>query len=421
MEQLKYASLPLYTPSEPSPTYSCEPSCDERTLQQTPRQSRSTPSGTFIRRSGKITVTFYEQEDGVDMPEYGRRAEIAGSLLIEDPHKVCQVTIKLEGKLDTTIAESGSKTISLINLSQTLWHRGAGEELSGYLAFSLLLPSNFEYEGSERALPPSYRDDRSTTNAFFIRALYTITVSVTRARHNLDFLTRSEEYSPRTRAHRPILPNPGFFSTIKTSPEEWYQTFSTMQTRKPMPELGPIHFHLFVPGARVYGLHDKIPFHIQLNGPLDGLQKLLMPQPANAPPLPSWSARKSREKCPAHTKPKIRVYILRQSHIETRGYKSWRNAPIGEGEVWELPPAICNGSGGVVHLDWAGELKPNADVTVGGFTAGNVTVKDFIVLAVDPPTVDNQPSPYLAVQMTVPIRLVTDSYVEVTEYEPPPV
>ncbi|KAG6866192.1 hypothetical protein C0991_007742 [Blastosporella zonata] len=170
-----------------------------------------------------------------------------------------------------------------------------------------------------------------------------------------------------------------------------------MQTRKAKSEMGPIYCHLFIPGARVYGLGEKIPFHIQLNGPLDALQKLLMPQPANTPPPASWSMRKSREKCPLHTKPKIRVYLLRQSQIETRAHKAWRNMTIGEGEVWELPPGICRESQDVVNLDWAGELKADANVTIGGFAAGNVCVKDFIALAVEPPTVDNQPSPYLSV------------------------
>ncbi|KAG6912481.1 hypothetical protein DXG01_014281 [Tephrocybe rancida] len=50
--------------------------------------------------------------------------------------------------------------------------------------------------------------------------------------------------------------------------------------------------------------------------------------------------------------------------------------------------------------------------------AANVSVKDLVALSAEPPTVDNHPSPYLAVQMAVSIQLVTDSYMEVIEYEP---
>ncbi|KAG6829513.1 hypothetical protein H0H92_004315 [Tricholoma furcatifolium] len=421
MFEPKHAILPLYSPSEPSPNYSCEPACDERTLQHTPRQMRSTPTGVFIRRSGKTTVTLYDQEDGAATPVYGRYGEISGSLLIEDPQKVTQVTIKIEGTLNTTIAESGSKSIPLLNMSEKLWSKVEGDQLSGYLAFSYLLPPTFMYEGASRPLPPSYEDNRSSVATFYLRSMYWITVCVTRMRHSMDFLTKADEfkipfrYYPRTRAHRPIVPSPGFFSSVKTSPEEWYQTVAAMRMRKEMPELGVINCHLFVPAARVYGIGDKIPFHVQLNGPIVALQKLLMPQPANAPPPTPWSSKK-HGKCPDHTKPKIRVYLLRQSHIETRGYKSWRNTPMGEGEVWELPPCIAQGRD-AMHLDWAGEVQLNADTTVGGFVAGNVAVKDFIVLALDPPTVDNHPSPFLAAQITVPIRFVTESYMEVTDYD----
>ncbi|KAG6860362.1 hypothetical protein C0995_012256 [Termitomyces sp. Mi166 len=422
MVELQYAALPLYTPSEPSPKYSCRPFCDENTLQHTPLQVRATPAATYTQRSGKTTITLYEQEDGVDMPEYLRRGQITGSLLIEYPQKVTQVTMKIEGKLDTTTSESGSKSIQLMNICQTLWRKGESEELPGCLPFSHLLPTTFTYEGVECPLPPTFQINHTSTSAFYLRVLYSINVCVTRARHNMDFLTKSNDvkipfkYYPRVRAHRPILPSPHFFSTVKTSPDEWFQVFSAMKTRKSVPELGLIYCHFFIPSARVYGLADRIPFHIQLNGPLDALRELLMPQPVNAQPRPSWFMHKSHERCPPHTKPTIKVSLVRQSKIEIRGFESWKNETIGQGEVWELPPLICE-SRDAVHLDWAGEVQANKDVEVGGFISGNVSVRDFIILVFEPPT---QASIYLCLQMSAPIRLVTDSYMEVTDYEPPP-
>ncbi|KAG6835769.1 hypothetical protein H0H93_014847 [Arthromyces matolae] len=345
-----YAELPLYTPSEPSPKYSYEPTTDECTLQQTPLHVQAPPTGNFIRKSGKTTITLFEQRDGVDMPEY-----------------------------------------------------------------------------PERPLPPSFFVDQSLTSSFYLRIQYSITFCITRVRQNMGVFTKCDEimipfkYHPRVRAHRPILSNHNFLSTVKGFPDEWHQSSSELKTRcKLSPGQGAINCLFFVPSARVYGLADKIPFHIQLNGSLDDLQKLLMPQPDNAPPPPSWSSKKSHEKCPPHTKPKIRVYLLRQSEVTARSFRSWRNMTIGEGEIWELPPSpICDFQGPVLHLDWAGELRVDPSVKTGGFTAGNATVKDFLVLTLEPPTVNKQVSPFLSLQMTVPIRIVTDSYVEVTDYEPP--
>lgn len=60
------------------------------------------------------------------------------------------------------------------------------------------------------------------------------------------------------------------------------------------------------------------------------------------------------------------------------------------------------------HIDWEGELfvdqKP-----VSGFTAAHVQIKDFICLTLSPPSSTS----LLQLQITIPIRLVTDSFTEV--------
>ncbi|KAG5644775.1 hypothetical protein DXG03_007683 [Asterophora parasitica] len=213
------------------------------------------------------------------------------------------------------------------------------------------------------------------------------------------------------------MPSPSFLSTVKSSPEEWYQVVSDMKMRAASMIIEPVYCHLFIPGGRVFGLTDKVSFHIQLTGALDSLQKLLMPQAVDAPAPAPWSSKKKIDKCPLHSKPKIKVHILRQYTVDSNGKRAIQDKIIGEGEIWEVPPAICEAAG-AVHLDWEGELKIDGTVTIGGFVAGNVSVKDSVVLTVIPPTVDHQPSPFLSLQMSIPIRVVTDSYVEVTEYEP---
>lgn len=89
--------LPSYSPSLPSPSYSCEPACDEQRLDHTPRpvRLRSAPTGTFIKKSGKLTLVLYDQEDGVDIPSYGRMGSVVGTLCLDNPDPVVEVVLKV--------------------------------------------------------------------------------------------------------------------------------------------------------------------------------------------------------------------------------------------------------------------------------------------------------------------------------------
>ena len=112
-----------------------------------------------------------------------------------------------------------------------------------------------------------------------------------------------------------------------------------------------------------------------------------------------------------------------------------RKAIIGGGPVRQVvPPFSCCPlrRDGEVHLDWEGEVQVDADVNVGGFSVSNVSVKvcvctiihfcvcagttvgmqDHIFLMVDPLSQERQPPVFLQVSIAVPVRFVTDSYVE---------
>lgn len=80
---------------------------------------------------------------------------------------------------------------------------------------------------------------------------------------------------------------------------------------------------------------------------------------------------------PSHSKSMISVHILRQTHVDTRGQKAWRNKILGEGEVWEIPPiaSSIDEPQDATHLDWEGEVRCEEDVSVGGFQTANVVVK----------------------------------------------
>lgn len=87
--------LPVYSPSGPSPNYSCEPGCNEQRLQHTPRFNLPIPTGTFTKKSGKVTVTLLEQEDGAEIPTYGRYGLISGAVYLEKCEMVTRVSLKV--------------------------------------------------------------------------------------------------------------------------------------------------------------------------------------------------------------------------------------------------------------------------------------------------------------------------------------
>ncbi|KAF8206963.1 hypothetical protein K438DRAFT_1962604 [Mycena galopus ATCC 62051] len=92
------------------------------------------------------------------------------------------------------------------------------------------------------------------------------------------------------------------------------------------------------------------------------------------------------------------------------------------GVLFSLPPDVnfdcncqsaCDSCDSYMEiLDWHGEIKCDSDVTVGGFRAGGLTVKDFITLDIIPPNAGK--SPLLRVQYAIPIRFVTETFVAPT-------
>lgn len=91
------SELPSYSPSIPSPDYTCELACGERLLEQTPRSrsSRSAPTALFIKKAGKTTVVLNDQEEGASIPRYGRQDIISGTVFLEQGETITEVTLKV--------------------------------------------------------------------------------------------------------------------------------------------------------------------------------------------------------------------------------------------------------------------------------------------------------------------------------------
>jgi hypothetical protein len=100
-ENICCARLPVYTPSAPSPDYSSQPAGDEQTLQQTPRNNRCLPTGTFVRKTRKVTVTLFEQENDAKIPTYGQGGLVSGTIYLEDHELISDVVLKVRSMLSS--------------------------------------------------------------------------------------------------------------------------------------------------------------------------------------------------------------------------------------------------------------------------------------------------------------------------------
>lgn len=128
----------------------------------------------------------------------------------------------------------------------------------------------------------------------------------------------------------------------------------------------------------MYGLSDRIPFHIQLEGPQESLKQLLAPDDI----LPSSTPKTFRQRGPS-SEAKINVILIRQLTVEVKGTTAWRNLVIGEAELRSIPPPIetsqseaSNPSGSSIgSANWEGEIQCRDDVKTGGFFAPGVCVK----------------------------------------------
>lgn len=403
------STLPLYTPSAPCPKYSCNPACDEQTLQQTPRITASgpRPTGTYTTKSGGVIVTLFDQANDAELPTYGRCGVVNGTIYCQNHELVSQVVVKIEGEMEFTSTEGSAGYIGLLNDRQKVWSgKPKGSTCPILIPFSCVLPSTFHHGDTKQPLPPSYISHHPNVSSVSLRSYYSIHVYVEGACHRkVGFLRKRKHiripfnYYPRTRAHHPIVPSPGFFSTIKTSPEEWYQATSPMRIQSHS-QLEPIHAHLFIPAARVYSVTDNIPFHLQLSGSLPSLQVFLDP--------------------PSKENTVIGVNLVRQVVIETRYKTASQYILLARGKLSEIPPLASSPSEpqDSIHLDWEGEVRCSSDTSVGGFIAGNVSVKDFIVLDIKPHRhgLLASASPFLPHQVLVPIRIVTDPYLQEIDY-----
>ncbi|KAG2344490.1 hypothetical protein BDR05DRAFT_882239 [Suillus weaverae] len=398
---------PLYTPSPPSPSYSTELLPGEQTVEETRRRALQTQNtGVFRRITDNITLVLRDQQPGSITPVYGKNGLVRGHISLRSSEGLAEVTLKLEGHI--RVGTSGTTiTTSVASDSYSLWSSSSTEPCPKTLPFTIFFPSTFMDGCQPRPLPPSFEDKLATAGT----CSYTLSVVVSRPRRFLSSFRSSDSlvvpvcYHPRSRPHIPILPSDvPFMTTVKSSPEEWHQVLSTMNATKSS-RLTPVQCLLFIPAVQIYPLSETIPFHLQLRAP-----------PSSLAPFIEKSA-------PNHSLPvllsgeiSIRVYLLRQVVSKVFEEQKSSNRILGEGKLTYSTPLPENHHSyrnvplgeGIDSLDWDGELRCTEDVTVASFATNPLSVRDFIVLSLEP----LQPigCPLLASKHCHPIRLVTDPW-----------
>ncbi|KAG1748564.1 hypothetical protein EDB19DRAFT_1893674 [Suillus lakei] len=385
---------PSYTPSPPSPSYSTMLLPGEQTVEETQRRALQTQNtGVFRRITDNITLVLRDQRPGNITPVYGRHGLVRGHISLRGSEGLTEVTLKLEGHLRVEVS-GAVVTTSVASDSYSLWSSSSTEPCPKTLPFTIFFPSTFLDGRQPRPLPPSYEDKLAKAGT----CSYTLSVVVSRPRRFLSSFRSSDSlvvpvcYHPRSRPHTPILPSDiPFMTTVKSSPEEWYQVLSTMNATQSS-RLTPVQCLLFIPSVQIYPLSETIPFHLQLRAPSSSLAPFLEKSAPDhsLPVLPSGEIS-------------IRVYLLRQTVLKIFDEQKVTSSRIlGEGKLTYSAPLPTNHHSyrnvplhkGIDCLDWDGELRCTEDVTVASFTTNPLSVR----------------CPFLGSKHYHPIRLVTDPW-----------
>ncbi|KAJ3731370.1 hypothetical protein DFJ43DRAFT_1079887 [Lentinula guzmanii] len=414
--------LPFYSPSRSPPSYSPHILDGEETLARTCRfHSSSHATGTFTKHSGDVTVVLSEQDEDANVPSYGRQGLLAGSIILDSSLKtedIVAVVLKVEGriKLNVSGANAVSKTVKTVDEQYELWschtpNSSTSAACPRLIPFSTVLPPTFKDGDREYPLPPSYEVNFTGIPGLYAKCSYAIRATVKTHGPLWDHkqtVSTPFIYRPRKRPPQPAL-RAAFLSSIKASPEEWFQTTSVLQAR-PSTKIESINANLFLPAVRSFGLQDIIPYHIQLTGPISSLKKFYSVVQYE----PELSSTNSFYPSRSRSALTMGVSLCRQVRVEVKGQAVWKSSIIGNGTLTALPPSIdlipnLSHPTQEMALDWEGEIRCRDDIRVGHFDAGKIATSDFLVFSIS-----SKPNfgAFNALRMIVPISLVTDTWVE---------
>ncbi|KAI9507617.1 hypothetical protein F5148DRAFT_89383 [Russula earlei] len=364
---LRTPSTPCPSPTTPSaprrPHYSTEPLPHETRLSQgqpgpfsftatIAGRAPPSPGAEFIKDSkrGSLRLRLSRQEHNAAVPVFGLRGPIEGTLELLKPQELAFVAV--------------------------------------------------------HALPPSYEAHLSGLPGFTANVDYSVTAVASKtkfAKLGIGTTTVSTPfiYNPRSRPARMIPPrleprkaSPG----LRLSPD-WRIHEAIIATRMPESPSKNIVCKFYTPASHVLCMRGTIPYHITFMGSAMALATLLtyLPSRTGAPPIRACS----------------RIQILRQTSVDVKNEyplatgatsEMWRTRSIGEGSLYRTHH--YHQGDGPDWLSFAGEIDVDQAVTIGGFRAAGLWVKDCIVFTITPP--HPLKGPIGDMRCVIPIRLVTD-------------
>ncbi|THH20605.1 hypothetical protein EW146_g778 [Bondarzewia mesenterica] len=386
---------PSYSPSASVPRYSLKPRSSETTLAASPRKDeRWTGIFTTSNKNG-IILELFAQDPAVPIPVYGRSCSIEGAVLLDCTQDVQSVSLKLEGTLDVAVGGGSNNSAKFFCKTDTVWKATSASVVPcpSVCDFNLGRLINTE-SGRVGSLPPTFNT-----------ALPGKPSGPMLHGRNSARLSTQLVYHPRSRPLRSILPCPfPFLSTVKSLPDEWHQVITTIPSM-PGSTAVPINCLLFIPEAQIYCISASIPFYLQLCAPVESLRAFMYPTPP-----PTSKLRRAKSFDPS-AKPSVLVSIVRQVIAIVGGAREQRSTVLGEGKLCPLPPGastpLHSPPDGSETLNWEGTVRCRKDVRCGGFSVGNLVVKDFIALNLEPAY--PKTSPLRSLEHLHAVRLVTDS------------
>ncbi|KAJ7268850.1 hypothetical protein B0H12DRAFT_1009679 [Mycena haematopus] len=404
-------ALPAYSPA---PSYAALPRCGDAIIEYTPRIGQGEVLGNFTKQWRDVTIIFKNQDQSSNIPTYGRSSSVCGEIGLENPECVSSVSLKLEGRINLSSSDCGSIVQKIVEERRMLFDHAKSGRCPSVVGFALPFPTTYKDEGKVYRIPPTYETVCLGSPLIVVKCSYRLTFTITKLKSGrLSFLKATgktrvglPEFAG-TRPARPIIPD-AFFSTLKAAPSEWHQMVVTIPTRRKTTGLvDPISCHFIIPSVQAFCISEAIPFHIQLCGSQESLQRFYGSAPE--PVVPGKRPPRRREFSAI-----IRVFLARQIYLQINGRQSWRTITIGEGTLRPIPPLESldpeAAEANEVAVDWEGEVRCKNDVTCGSFSINRLVVKDFIIFALTPANV--RASPLLPIQHAHPIRLVTDSWTD---------
>ncbi|KZT64274.1 hypothetical protein DAEQUDRAFT_43057 [Daedalea quercina L-15889] len=401
------SGLPAYRPtsvlrSPASPVYTAEPQAYEQRLAL--NRIRERPSTEFVKQSktGGVSLRLSEQEDKATLPVYGCGDSVEGTVELAKPESASSVEVRVEGSLRLKeIAEGGTTSHKLCLSVVTLWSRETDRgPCPASLPFSLTLPMTFSDGRETYPLPPTHQARLPGVPGFDATIEYMVCASVQKGKASSLLRIGSGTvwtpfiYYPRS---RPAVPLPrivrqltgGYPTFLDTTDWRCYKALMTTKVSG----LNDIVTMFYVPAARVFSLSEPIPFYVLFASSAISLAAFL--------PLGPTTTRLSGRQ-------PTRVQLCRQTNVDVRnevvfGTKTdiWQTVEIGEGvfkHMGDGPDWIC----------FSGELRVNSQIKIGGFKAGGLSLKDYLVFSMTPP--DPAKTPFNELRQVVPIRLTTDSW-----------